>query len=135
VRTRFKWAQLWPKAHASAAPLHDQTSVVLNQLRELRATLAGHTARFDRVEERVDRIDEQLRDIHLLVARALAPGAANRLGLRNSADESPEGSSTCQGGFDGRPEDRSGNSPEDRLEDRVSDIERRLARVEERLDG
>lgn len=138
MRTSFNWPQLWPKAPASAAIPHEQGSAVINQLRELRATLAGHTARLDRVEEHVVRIDGQLHDIHLLIARALDQGAARdqgaagRLSLSNPGDgESSEGIAVGQRRADGRKEDRA----EDRLEERVSDIERRLARVEDRLDG
>jgi hypothetical protein len=110
-------------------------SAVLSQLRVLRATLAGHTARFDQVEAHFDRIDEQLRDIHLVVARALEQGAVYRLSLRHSDDDSPYRSATGKRDLHRHQEDRPGNTREDSLEDRVSDIERRLARVEERLQG
>ena len=131
MRTRFNWAQLCPKACASPAVLHDQSSAVLNQLRELRATLAGHTARLERVEEHVDQIDGQLRDIHLLIARALEQGAASRLRPLESGGESFVASATSQNG-PGGPQD---GRPEDRLEHRVLVIERRLAKVEDRLGG
>jgi hypothetical protein len=109
-----------------------ESSAVAHQLRELRAALAGHTARFDRVEEHVARIDHQLRDIHLLIARALDQGAASRVGLLTPGGaENSEESSVCERRVDSRQEER----PEDRLEQRVSGIERRLARVEDRLDG
>jgi hypothetical protein len=140
VRPRFSWPQLWPKAYASGAMLHDQNSTVLSQLRELRATLAGHTARLERVEGHVDRIDGQLRDIHLLVARALEPAPASR--PRIPGEDGPEANATCQR-HSGCPGGHPGDPPEDplqggrggSLEERVSDIEHRLARVEERLDG
>jgi archaellum component FlaC len=138
VRTSFNWAQLarlWPKAYASAALLHDQNSAVLNQLRELRATLAGHTARLERVEEHVDRIDGQLRDIHLLIARALERDAAGRLGAGNPEDARSEESATPQRSVDRRQQGRPQDRPVDRLEERVTDVERRLAMVEERLEG
>src|SRR5262245_14512971 len=114
---------------------HDQSIAIVNQLRELRATVAGHTARFDRVEAPIGRIDEQLRDIHLLVARALGQGAASRLAPSSSSDVTREGGQACRVGLGRRPEARAEDSSESRLEERVADIEHRLATVEEKLGG
>ena len=60
---------------------NDADNLVLTQLREIRATLAGHSARFDRIDERFaemderfdqiserfDQIEKRLEDVHDLV--------------------------------------------------------------------
>jgi hypothetical protein len=63
----------------------DADFVVLTQLREIRATLAGHSARFDRIEERFaqiderfDQIDKRFDDLHDLVKDAQRPAMANQ---------------------------------------------------------
>jgi hypothetical protein len=65
----------------------DADSVVLAQLREIRATLAGHSARFDRMEarfaqidEHFDQIDKRFDDLHDLVKDA------QRLAMANQTD-------------------------------------------------
>jgi len=79
------------------------------QLRDIRATLADHSTRFDRLEKGFDR---------LFVRHALGLGATTELKTRE---------------LDGR-QDQS-EARHKRMDERVSDIERRLARVEEKLDG
>jgi hypothetical protein len=38
-------------------------TLVLAQLREIRATLAGHSARFDRIDERFSHLDKRFEDL------------------------------------------------------------------------
>jgi hypothetical protein len=66
---------------------NDADTIVLTQLREIRATLAGHLARFDRIEERFtqiderfDQIDKRFDDLHDLVKDA------QRLAMANQTD-------------------------------------------------
>jgi hypothetical protein len=84
---------------------------VLGQLREIRATLAGHTVRFDRIEK-------DLNELRHLVKQALTPGAAAAPGTRQ-ADDGREQSEAYRKSMD----------------ERVSSIEQRVAKIEERLDG
>jgi hypothetical protein len=84
---------------------------VLTQLREIRATLAGHTARFDRLE----------RDFNVLrhfVNRALVPGTTAVLGTAEPDEDH-----------------RQGGAHHKSLDERVSSIEQRVAKIEDRLDG
>jgi hypothetical protein len=84
---------------------------VLTQLREIRATLAGHTARFDRLERDFNKLQH-------LVSRALALGTTGE----------PE---------TGEPEEtqEQGETHHKSLDERVSSIEQRVAKIEERLDS
>jgi hypothetical protein len=87
----------------------ESDNAVLTQLREIRAALAGHTTRFDRLERDFD-------ELRHLVRRALVLWRA-ALGNRNS-DEHQE----------------QGEAHPTSMDERVSHIEQRVAKIEERLD-
>jgi chromosome segregation ATPase len=84
---------------------------VLGQLREIRATLAGYTVRFDRIEKDLD-------ELRHLVKHALVAGATAEL-RTGELDEGQERS----------------EAHHKHLDERVSSIEQRVAKIEERLDG
>ena len=85
--------------------------LVLIQLREIRATLAGHTARFDRLEKGFG-------ELRHLANHALVLGTAVELRTRE-LDERQE----------------QGEAHHKRMDERVSSIEQRVAKIEERLDS
>jgi hypothetical protein len=84
---------------------------VLIQLREMRATLAGHTARFDRLER-------DFKELRHLVNRALVPGTTAELGTGKPDEDHGQGEAHHKS-----------------LDERVSSIEQRVANIEDRLDG
>ena len=96
---------------------NEPDNLVLVQLREIRATLAEHSARFDRMDERFDQLDKRFEDFHALTSHTLTPGTANHL-------KSQE--------LERRYEFSEGEQR--RLSDRMDDFERRLSKVEDKLD-
>jgi hypothetical protein len=85
-------------------------NAVLTQLREVRATLAGHTARFDRLER-------DFNELRRLVKRALVLSTTTELATREPDENHEQG--------EAHPS----------MEERVSSIEQRVAKIEERLGG
>ena len=103
---------------------NESDSLVLAQLREIRATLAGHSARFDRIDERFvqidrrfDQLDKRFDDFHALVNHTLGLSTTNYLRLRE---------------FDQRHE--LGEGHQRRMDERMDEIERRLSWVEKKID-
>jgi hypothetical protein len=90
---------------------YEPDNPVLNQLREIRAALAGHTARFDRLEK-------DFNELRHLVNHVLVPGTT----VEPRAREPDEHRNL-------------GEAHHKRTDERVSSIEQRVARIEERLDG
>jgi hypothetical protein len=84
---------------------------VLIQLREIRATLAGHTARFDRLER-------GLNELRHFVDHALGLSTIAEPGTRELDARHEQGEVHRKG-----------------MDERVSSIEQRVAKIEERLDG
>lgn len=84
---------------------------VLTQLREIRATLAGHTARFDRLER-------DFREQRNLVNRACVLDTTAALGTGEPTEDRGQGQADHKS-----------------MDERVSSIEQRVAKIEERLDG
>ena len=84
---------------------------VLTQLREIRATLAGHTARFDRLER-------DFRELRNRVNRALPLGTTAELGTGHPSEDREQGEAHHKS-----------------MDERVSSIEQRVAKIEQRLDG
>jgi hypothetical protein len=89
---------------------YEPDNAVLNQLREIRAILAGHTARFDRLEK-------DFNELRHLVNHALVPGTTVEPRARQPGEHHDQG----------EPHHK-------RTDERVSSIEQRVARIEERLD-
>jgi hypothetical protein len=58
-------------------------NLVLIQLREIRTTLAEHSARFDQMNARFDSIDKRFDDFHMLVNHALGLSTTNHLKTRD----------------------------------------------------
>jgi hypothetical protein len=92
-------------------------NLVLLQLREIRATLAGHSARFDQIDKRFDQLDRRFEDVHALTNHTLMLSTANDLRMRE---------------LDRRYEFSEGEQR--RVADRMDDLERRLSEVERRLE-
>ena len=84
---------------------------VLTQLREIRATLAGHTARFDRLER-------DFRELRNLVNRARVLDTTAAPGTGEPTEDRGQGEADHKS-----------------MDERVSSIEQRVAKIEERLDG
>ncbi|HEY1245694.1 MAG TPA: hypothetical protein VGF29_12790 [Hyphomicrobiaceae bacterium] len=100
---------------------YEPDNLVLLQLREIRATLAGHSSRFDRIEERFgkidkrfDRIDKRFDEFHLLVGYTLSVSQTSYLKVQE---------------FEQRHELSEGEQR--RMSDRMEDVERRLSNLEE----
>jgi hypothetical protein len=93
-------------------------NLVLVQLREIRATQAEHSARFDRVDARFDQLDKRFDDFHLLVNHALGLGTANQVKAREL-----------------EAEQEATKARQRRIDERHAEIERRLGKVEEKSDS
>jgi hypothetical protein len=92
-------------------------NLVLFQLREIRATLAAHSPRFDQIDRRLDQMDKRFEDFHALTSHALNLSTTNYLRMRE---------------FDQRHEMSEGG--QQRIKERMDEFERRLAKVEEKVD-
>ena len=92
-------------------------NMVLVQLREIRAKLAEHDKRFDHLEKRFDRLDEQGADSRQFLAHALGLGAMNEMKAR---------------AFEVQQMDFA--TRQKRTEEMIAVLDRRLAKVEERAD-
>jgi chromosome segregation ATPase len=100
----------------------DADSLVLAQLREIRATLAGHSVRFDRMEERFaqiderfDQIDKHFDDFHDLVRLVQGLAMASQVKAREL-----------------EARHNTAEAWQQRLDERFDQIERRLREVEDR---
>jgi uncharacterized protein YdcH (DUF465 family) len=91
----------------------DPDNPALTQLREIRATLAGHTARFDRLER-------DFNELRHLVHRALVLGTTAEVGTK-APDES-------------HGEAHHESMHHKSIDERITSIEQRVAKIEERLD-
>ena len=89
----------------------ESDNLVLNQLREIRATLAGHTLRFDRLEK-------DFSELRHFVNHALVLGTTAEPRTREPDEHRDQGEAHHR-----------------RIDERVSSIEQRVAKIEERLDG
>jgi hypothetical protein len=100
---------------------YEPDNLVLIQLRDIRATLAEHSAQFVRLEqrfcERFDQLDKRFEDFHALTSHTLMLGTSNSL---KSQD------------LERRYEFSEGEQR--RLSQRMDDFERRLSKVEDKLD-
>jgi hypothetical protein len=100
---------------------NEPDNLVLVQLREIRATLAEHSALLGEhsalMKEGFSQIDKRVEDFHALTSHTLMLGTTNSL-------KSQE--------FERRYEFSEGEQR--RLRDRMDEFERRLARVEEKVD-
>jgi hypothetical protein len=96
---------------------NEADNLVLVQLREIRATLAGHSERFDRIDQRLDKMDRRFEDFHALTSHTLNLNTANHLRMRE---------------FEQRHEFSEGEQR--RMTERMDDFERRLFRVEDKID-
>ncbi|MGH9673019.1 MAG: hypothetical protein ACRD44_07540 [Bryobacteraceae bacterium] len=96
---------------------HEPDNLVLVQLREIRTTLADHSARFDQMDKRFDQLDKRFEDFHALTNHTLMLSTANDLRMRD---------------LDRRYEFSEGEQR--RITDRMDDFERRLSEVERKLD-
>lgn len=103
----------------------DADSLILAQLREIRATLAGHSVRFDRIgehfaqlDERFDQIEKRFDDLNDLVGHVQGLAVAGQLKAR-----------------DLETRHTTGEMWQRRLDERVDQIERRLREIEERSEG
>jgi hypothetical protein len=92
-------------------------NLVLAQLREMRAQLQGITAKLEQHDQRFDQIDRRFDDFHLLADHALGLGMVNQ----NRARE-----------LEARHD--LADTWQQRAEERFDQIERRLAKVEEKSD-
>src|SRR5262245_5730287 len=95
---------------------NEANNLVLVQVREIRATLAEHSAQFVRMNERFDQLDKRFEDFHALTSHTLMLGTTNSL---KSQD------------LERRYE--FGEGEQRRLSDRMDDFERRLTKVEDQL--
>jgi uncharacterized coiled-coil protein SlyX len=93
-------------------------NLVLLQLREIRATLAEHSAQFVQMNERFDQLDKRFEDFHALTSHTLTLGTATHL---KSQD------------LERRYEFSDGEQR--RMRERMDELESRLARVEKKLDS
>jgi hypothetical protein len=97
---------------------NEADNLVLVQLREIRATLVEHSARFDQIDKRFDQLDKRFEDFHALTSHTLMLGTTNAL-------KSQE--------LERRQE--FGEGEQRRMRDRMDEFERRLARIEDKLDS
>jgi hypothetical protein len=93
---------------------NEPDNLVLVQLREIRATLAEHSTL---MKERFDQVDRRFDDFHALTSHTLMLGTSNSL---KSQD------------LERRYEFSEG--AQQRIRERMEEFERRLAKVEEKLD-
>jgi hypothetical protein len=100
---------------------NEPENLVLIQLREIRATLAEHSATLAEhsalTRDGFNRIDRRFEDFHALTSHTLTLGTANHL-------KSQE--------FERRHEFSEGEQR--RIRDRMDEFERRLTRVEDKID-
>ncbi len=95
---------------------NEPDNLVLVQLREIRAILADHTARFDSLERRFGGLEKGFHDMRLFVNHALGLGATAELKGRE---------------LDAR-QDLS-DAAQTKTDERLSSIEQRVAKLEEKL--
>ena len=110
---------------------NEPDNLVLVQLREIRATLAEHSKqleRFDQVDKRFDKLDKRFEDFRAVTSHTLTLSTANDLRMREF-DQRHEFSEGQQLRITGRPDDF-----EQRMTMRMNEFERRLARVEDKLE-
>ena len=89
-------------------------NLVLAQLREIRATQAEHSARFAQIDKRFDDVDKRFDEMRLLLGHTI--GLSTTAYLRSQE-------------FDRRYEFSEGEQRS--LSERVGELERRLAKVED----
>jgi hypothetical protein len=91
-------------------------NLVLVQLREIRAILIDHTARFERLEGRFGNLENGFNDLRLFVNHALGLGTTAELKARE-----PDARQSLS------------DAQQKRTEERLSSVEQRVARIEEKL--
>jgi tetrahydromethanopterin S-methyltransferase subunit G len=96
---------------------NEPCSLVLVQLREIRAILAGHSEDFDQISKRLDQMDRRFEDFHALTSHTLNLSTTNYLRMRE---------------FDQRHE--MSEEGQRRISERMDEFERRLRKVEEKFD-
>jgi hypothetical protein len=100
---------------------NEPDNLVLVQLREIRATLAAHSARFDQIEQRFERrfdqLDKRFEEFHELTSHTLRLSTSNDLRMRD---------------LDRRYEFSEGEQR--RMTDRMDEFERRLSDLERKID-
>jgi hypothetical protein len=96
---------------------NEADNLVLLQLREIRATLAEHSAQFVQMNERFDQLDKRFDDFHALTSHTLMLGTTNSL-------KSQE--------LERRYEFSEGEQR--RLRERMDEFESRLSKVEKKFD-
>jgi tetrahydromethanopterin S-methyltransferase subunit G len=96
---------------------NDPDNLVLVQLREIRATQGEHTALFGQLEKRLEEMDRRFEDFHTVASHTLMLSTTNSVRQRELEQR--------QGFSEG--EHRS-------LRERVDELERRIAKVEEERD-
>jgi tetrahydromethanopterin S-methyltransferase subunit G len=96
---------------------NEPDNLVLVQLREIRATQAEHSERFDQINKRLDQMDKRFEDFHALTSHTLNLSTTNYLRMRE---------------FDQRHEMSEGEQR--RISERMDEFERRLRKVEEKFD-
>ena len=96
---------------------NEPDNLVLVHLREIRATLAEHSARFDLMDRRFDQLGKRFEDFHEITSHALRLSTSNDLRMRN---------------LDRRYEFSEGEQR--RTTDRMDEFERRLWDLERKID-
>jgi hypothetical protein len=96
---------------------NEPDNLVLVQLREIRATQVEHSARFDRIDKGLGQMDKRFEDFHALTSHTLNLSTTNYLRMRE---------------FDQRHEMSEGEQRG--IKERMDELERRLAKVEEKID-
>ena len=114
---------------------NEPDNLILVHLREIRATLAEHSARFDRIDERFaqvearmderfaqmdkrfDRMEQRFDDLHEVVGHTFVLSSANSLKVQE---------------FDRRYQLNEGE--QQRISGRVDELDHRLSEVEKRID-
>ena len=95
----------------------DPNNLVLVQLRDIRGKLDALEKRFDAHDKRFDRLDKHADEMRQYVSHALGLGAMNEMKARE---------------MDARLE--MGEALSKQIDERFKDIERRLTKVEEKVD-
>ena len=90
-------------------------NLVLVQLREIRATQTEHSARFDRIDKRLDQMDKRFEDFHALTNHTLSVSTTSYL-KSQEVERRQE--------FD--------EGEQRRLSERMDEFERRLSDLEEK---
>jgi hypothetical protein len=96
---------------------NEPDNFALIQLREIRASQAEHSTRFDQIDKRLDQMDKRFEDFHALTSHTLNLSTTNYLRMRE---------------FDQRYEMSEGE--QQRIRERMDEFERRLAKVEKKID-